>query len=672
METILAETENVRIGTYEATEEFADDHDDIISQLRQESDSAVGAHDGQLAEDIERLNNYYAGHLYGDEVDGKSKFVTREVYETIESIIPYLMKIFFSSDKAVVFDPEDEDDVAGAQQETEYVNWVFYRSNEGFKIGYNWIKDGLMNKIGYVKIARESPQTTTERYENLDAETLQATIADVESRAGDVEISILVEDTGGDPQATLVVRRVVGEEKTCVYNVPPEEIRVSDGDTDLRTARYVAHSSERTLSEIRAMGFEIDDDAGDNSDSNDLSSIKQDRHGDVSQLFSDDEGTGATRKVFFREEYLRVDRDGDGIAELWQFFRVGDEILSEKEVADCNIYSWSPIITPHRHVGGTPAEPMMDIQRLKSKTTRNLLDNHESINRGRYGVIDGEVNLDDLMANGPIVRMNFDGAVKPLPTPPLDQSAFQVLGYADSLGEKRSGVSERGQGLDPKMFNSNTAMGTAEIVMSSAEQKLELIARIFGETGLKQLFLGIHRMGLMSEPKQRKIRTNNGEFVSVNPREWRDRFDMGVTVGIGNGSKNQQMFQMQMIEQTMQTIVSGGGMGSLITPENIWNFAMEKVRVAGRKDGNLFFSNPEKAEPQGPTPEQELAELQKQLLIEELKIKQKEVEIDEAKVMLEAEQLEFEKQQHADENEFKLAELQVEIDQKRGVSIGES
>lgn len=650
---------------------------DVLSQLKHESANAVGAHDEILADRIEQLNDYYHGKPYGNEVDGRSQFVTREVYETIESIMPYLVKIFFSSDKAVIFDPSDEDDVMASQQETEYVNWVFYKDNPGFEVGYTWLKDGLMNKVGYVKATRETSEPRKEEYEN-QTETQVAKLA--ESLGDDFEgdLNVFEQDDG------LFTVEVIEEpqSKTVVCNIPPEEFSISEGDTRIQSARYVSHNSPRTLSEIRAMGFDIDDDVQDDGEHNSLSSIHQDRHEEVTDNLGqfDDIDKGASRTVILREEYLLLDRDKDGVNELWQFFRVGDTILHEEEVDERPYYSWSPIIVPHRHVGSTPADPVMDIQLLKSKVTRNLLDNQERINNGRFAVVDGQVNLDDLMSNSPlgIVRQNFQGAVQELPTPALDRSAFEVLGYADSLAEKRTGVSERGQGLDPKMFNSNTAASTAELVMSSAEQKLELIARTFAETGLKQLMLGIHKLGMQHEKPGKKIRTNNGVFIELNPREWRHRYDMNVTVGIGNGSKNQQMLQMQQIEQTVQSIAAAGGLGTIITPTNVWNLAMEKARVAGRKDGALFFTQPQSDEiDQGPSVEEQVKMAEIEIKKAQVEVQTKEADIKELDLALKARQLELEERLaelkeriHEDENAFKLAELKLETDQQRAVKVG--
>ena len=305
-------------------------HDEtLLSRLKRESETAIGAHEGLLSDQIKRLNDYYHGKEYGNEEQGRSQFITREVYETVESIMPYIMKIFFSSDKAAVFEPEDEDDVESAIQETEYVNWVFYKDNNGFKIGYDWVKDGLMNKVGYIKISRESPEPRTSSYKGKSPEEMALLASDLEEDfEGDVEA-----EQNEDGSFDVTITEIRGRDKTVIQNIPPEEFRISEGDVEPDEARYCSHDAPRTISEIRALGFDIEDDIAD-SDSDALSTLKTDRHDEISTIDLDTMDEGPGRLVILHEEYVRIDLDNDGIEELWQVFRVGDEIFSKELAGD--------------------------------------------------------------------------------------------------------------------------------------------------------------------------------------------------------------------------------------------------------------------------------------------------------------------------------------------------
>ena len=407
---------------------------------------------------------------------------------------------------------------------------------------------------------------------------------------------------------------------------------------------------------------------------------------DEGNLFSDNatKSDPSARTVSVSEEYTFLDVDDDGIAELIKTIRVGRNLLLNETVEVRPYYGWSAVMVPHRLHGMSAADLVMDIQLLRSKFFRNILDNQFLQNNGRYTVIDGQVNLDDIMESTPhgIVRQNFDGAVGVLPTPQLGPDAFNMLSYTDQLQERRAGVSERSAGLDPKAFNSNTTLGNTEIIMAAAEQKVELIARIFAECGLKELFMGLQRLGSFEKPGV-KIRTNNGSFIPINPEEWRERTDMTVTVGIGNGSKNQQVSQIGAIAATQQAVVSGGGLGTLVTPTNVYNLAIEQSKAVGRKDGSQFFTKPESDEiDKGPSVEEQikLAELKNDEVKIQIEAKeiQERLELSAAEQILNEQRLEFEKEelafkirQHEDENEFKILEAQIEINQQRAAKLGD-
>ena len=660
-------------------------NDEILEVIKQASQNAIGAHDGTLARDVEKAFDYYSGKLYGDEVEGQSQFVTRELFETIEGMMPYLMKVFFSNDQVCMFDPEDEDDVLSAKQETEYVNWVFYRQNNGFKIGYDWLKDALLSKIGVVKCVREGNFGPTKReYTNLTPEQVNLLLADLtpeEYRSSEIFVN-------EDSNSFDVI--ITGESKdhaTKIYVIPPENFRISEDAIDIEDALYTAEIYDKTISDIRRMGYEIKDDVSDSEPDAPTNQVTISRHEDIRVIsgaeLSNGISDGPNRKVSLRIEHVYLDIDKDGFTELVKIVRVGENILEVKEVESRPYVAWTPYIVPHRFHGFSVADIIMDIQRLNSQFIRNILDNQFLVNNGRYAVVDGQVNLDDLMnsVSQGIVRENFSGAVRVLPTSSLGADSFTILSYVDSLTEKRSGVSERSTGLDPRAFNSNTAMGTAEMVMAAAEQKLELIARIFADS-LKELMLKIHKLGLMFESPDVKIRTNNGEFIAINPDEWRNRNDMTITVGIGNGSKTQQMFQINQIMATQQAIISGGGLGTLVKPTNVYNLAIEQAKVLGRKDGNNFFSKPESDEvPKGPSPEEQIKLLEAQTkdfkVKSDAKAKEAELQLLAQKQLLEEEKLQLEKEKqaflekkHEDENEFKLLEAQMEMAQNRAILLG--
>lgn len=654
---------------------------EIIAALKDHHRTSVGGADGTLADQITESMEFYLGEPYGDELQGRSKHVTREVMETVEWMLPYIMELFFASDQAAVFAPESEEDIDAAEQETEYVNHIFYKSNPGFEIAYKWIKDALLQKNGIVKCYRKKEIISRkDKYENMTMEEA----ALLAQETGHKIIS-LEEKEGEQGTILLDIKVQVDQERsrTVIENVAPEEFRIEQGAKTLRDAIYVSQDTKTTISELKRQGLKVEDDISDDEDNLlDFNQVTQSRFADDNT----DEGLGGTaegvmREVTVKEEYVLLDVDGDGIAERWKVIRVGNTILDKEEVEEIPFHGWTPIMMSHKFYGLSIADLVKDLQHLKSQLYRNILDNQFIINNGRYSVVEGQVNLDDLLTSKPqgIVREKFKGAVSALPTPELGSRAFDVLAYTDHQIEKRSGVSERSSGSDPKQFNSNTTADLGNRVMTAAEQRTQLVARVFAETGFKSLLIAIHRLGLTFEDPGTKIRTNSGKFVTINPRDWKTRFDMTINVGIGNGSKSQQMFQLQVISDMMDRVVAGGGLGSIVTPTNVYNLAIEGVKTTGRKDPNLFFTRPEtdeipedepSVEDQAKMAEVQIKQMEAQIKAGELKIKEGELALDQQKLEFEREQLEFERQQHEDENAFKVAELKLEARQQRAVKLG--
>jgi len=662
------------------------DDEDLIDIVTRAAGEAIGPHEGDLERDSVKANNYYLGKLYGDEVEGRSEFVSREVFETVEWIMPYLVDVFFSGDQAAVFEPEDDDDVQSAEQETEYVNAVFYRQNKGFKIGYTWLKDGLLNKLAVVKAVREGCfGVRVESADNLTEDQVALRIAEL-----DPETLISSEVTQQkDNLFSLDLKFQESGNKTVIYNVPPESFRVSDTRDCISTAYYTGEFYKKSISELREMGYDVPDDISDESGVTDLSTLTDHRVSEVQSTLLDGRtdlrgSNPAAREVEVAEEYTFIDIDQDGFTELVKTVRVGKTLLDKSVVQARPYHAWSSIMVPHRLHGLSAADAVMDLQKLRSRLIRNMLDNQWRQNNGRYAVVDGEVNLDDLLVSTPhgIVRENFSGAVRALDTPTLGPDAFNMLGYTDTLMERRSGVSERSTGLDPRQFNSNTAATTAELVMTAAQQKIHLIARIFAEIGLKELFLGIHRLGLQFEHPGMKIRNNDGKFIALNPNAWRDRADMTIRVGTGNASKTQTALSMDRVMASQQAIIAGGGLGTLVTPTNVYNLAIDHAKALGRKDAARYFKQPESDEipDSGPSENDiklEEMRLEAQETQAKLEIEAQKLEIEAAKQILAEEKLELEKQRlefevrrHEDENEFKLLEAQIELEQGGPTKLG--
>jgi len=292
---------------------------------------------------------------------------------------------------------------------------------------------------------------------------------------------------------------------------------------------------------------------------------------------------------------------------------------------------------------------------------RNLLDNMYLTNNGRYEVVEGQANLDDLMTSRPggIVRVRTPGAVNPLTTPQLDQNSFNMLGYLDSIREERTGVNKNAMGLSEGALKSHqTATGVGQ-VMTAAQQKIELIARIFAETGMKQLAKSVYQLVQKYERPEKIVRLNN-KWITMYPHEWKDSLDCTAQVGLGFGNKDMNLFHLTRLGQTIQMIAQHPAAGMLITPKNVYNLVAEQVKAMGMKNVDDFITDPGDApvEQQGPSPEDQAKQMEAQLKAEELKVKLQKIQQESA---LKQQEMQMDAQLAQQELELKQQEAQVEM-----------
>ena len=296
------------------------------------------------------------------------------------------------------------------------------------------------------------------------------------------------------------------------------------------------------------------------------------------------------QEIEVMEVYIKVDFDGDGIAELRKVTYAGSDILDNEEVDFVPFCSICPIPMPHKFFGHSLADRAVDIQLIKSTVTRQILDNLYMTNSPRMGVVEGQVNLDDLLtvtANG-IVSMKNTQAIIPLTVPPTASQSFPLLEYLDSVQAKRTGVSDQMNGLSPDVLQNSTATAVA-MMQSSAAGKVELIARVFAETGVKDLFQKILQLLCKYQDKERIVRLR-GKYVSIDPREWTNGFDISINVGLGTGNKQEQMAMIAMVLGKQEEILKTVGINNpLVSLTNYRQTLGRFIEAAGFKDSNEFF-----------------------------------------------------------------------------------
>jgi hypothetical protein len=650
--------------------------------LEAEIEDSIGYVETETVEQRTKAINYYNRYDYGNEVEGRSRIVTGEVAEVVDGALPQLMRIFAGSDELGRFEPRMPGDEELAKQATELTNYVFFNDNDGVIILHNWMKDALLQKNGIVKYWwEEAEEPTKEEYKGLNAEELTLLFAD-----GEMElISQDTEEVGIDPMGmpilsyNVVIRKKKEVGRVCVENVPPEEFLIAKRDKSIKNARFVAHRTVKTRSDLIALGYPKDE-VDKMPSYNDLTYTPE-RVARFSQGEMPDETQTldfTMQEVEVFECYIRTDFDGDGIAELRKVTYAGDQIIDNEEADHIPFASICPIPMPHKFFGQSLADRAMDIQLIKSTITRQILDNLYLTNMPRVTALDGQVNLDDLLTSAPggVVRIKSQGAVQPLSVPPTASQSFPMLDYMDQVLQKRSGVTSMSQGIDPNILQNTTATAIAAM-QQAGSGRIEMIARIFADTGVKDLFSGIFHLLLKYQDKPRVVRLR-GKYVSIDPREWKNNYDVTVNVGLGTGSQDQKMAMAAMVMQKQEQILSTQGFANpLVTVGQYRNTLGKFIEAAGYKDSMEFFKEipPEldqqlsQPQPQQPMPNPAMDALMAQT--------QAQIEVDRAKALNDIEiakakaqaSIQLEREKAAANLELKTAEFQAEA-QLKAAQVG--
>lgn len=585
---------------------------ELKSILQAEIDDAIGYIETETVDQRKQALEAYLRQPYGNEVEGKSQIVTGEVAEAIDGALPSLVRIFTGSDNIVVFEPQGPQDEASAKQATDYCNWVFTKDNAGVAILHDWFKDALMQKNGIVKAYwQDKEDITKERYFDLSDDELAMLMSDesmeiVEQDTTEFPIYDPMGQPVFDPTGVqvmgathnVVVQKRKKSGKVTIENVPPEEFLISKKAKTIADSPFVAHRQMLTRSDLIAMGFnkkQVESLQMDDALAYTPERVARYSAGEQPYQVQTDDPSMQEIEVF--ECYIKTDINGKGIATLTQVFYASNEILQDEkgkemieEVDYVPFHSICPIPIPHKFFGNSLADRTTDLQLIKTTITRQMLDNLYLTNNARVVAVEGQVNLDDLLTStaGGVIRAKSQGAVQQLVVQNVAQAAFPMLQYLDTVQSKRTGVSDASQGLDPSILQNVTAAAVASMQQAGAG-KIELMARIFAETGVKSLFQGILHLLCKYQDKARVVRMR-GEFVEFDPRTWANQYDVSINVGLGAGNRQEQMAMLSMVlAKQEQLIAQYGPANPYVSPAQYRSTLGRMVEIAGFKDSSEFY-----------------------------------------------------------------------------------
>jgi hypothetical protein len=638
---------------------------ELVGILNNQISNATGGYTSTINDKKATALDYYMGdESLIDAEDGESSVITREVLENVERELGQQLKVFASGERVVQFDPTGEEDEEQAEQETDYVLHIYNKENNGFKISHDWIKSALIEKVSYVKVwVEENEETEVQTYTNLlDIELAQALDQDeVEALEHSERLINLngIETTVHD----IKIRVTEKKKRIKIAAVPGEEIGVArnHNELSLEDCHFVYHKPQGvTASDLIEAGFDkktVMELPGYSEAENELETSRNYSDDEATTLY--DEADASTREIEVYECYIRMDYDGDGIAELRKVTISGDKVLENEECDFIPFASLCPLPMPHKHVGLSYADMLMELQDVKTVLTQQILTNLYFTNLPELEVVEKQiVNIDDflLRKSGSLKRVTAPGTVNPLVVPFTAGASIPMLDVLDGMIERRVG---RSRPLDPEVLAKTTGMAFA-MGQEQDAQLSEKLARTFAETGFKELFGMIHELAIKNSDKEQIIRLRN-KYVPVNPTEWKHRENMTVVVGLGTGNQEKEATKLMALAEKQEAHLQMGS--PLVTMKNVYNTYAKLVERIGLKEPSLYFTDPESEEAQ----QTAMMQAQNQqpdpnmLLIQSnMQIEQDKRQVEREKAQLEAE-LKV-REQDLKERELALKEAQMQLD----------
>jgi len=594
----------------------AKDTREIEGILQDAIAQAVDFVESEITHDRIKAQRYFDGEVDIGYEDGRSRVVATKVRDTIRSVKPSLMRVFMSTAKPVEFVPRGPEDVAMAEQATEYMHYVF-NQNDGYRVLNDAFHDALVKKTGIIKAYWETKyRAEIFTYSDLTDEEYTMIVSgdEVTVLEHTVTTSISVDEMGAEielPVHDLKISRQMPEGRMRFDSVPPEEFFINSQARNIEDAYVVAHRTEMRVGELVEMGYDFEDvyDLDSLYGASDISEAEEiERRGYSQDDYEDQSGDPAMRNVAITEAYMKIDVDGTGVPVLHRFICGGSnyKLLDFEPADDIPFAVFEVDPEPHTFYGRSLAEIVMDDQDASTSILRGVLDNVAMTNNPRIGIVDGAVNIDDVLNNeiGAVVRMRQAGSVQELTVPFTAGQTLSALTYMDQLVENKTGVSRASMGLDPDAMQSTTKAAVQATIQAQAGQ-VEVMVRNLAD-GMKRLFKIMLHLHVKHTDEEQMMRMH-GQFIPVDPSVWNVDMDVSINVGLGTGREEEKMMALQQTLQIQQQIYQAyGPFNGMVSLTNIRNTLTDMMAAAGIRNSDRYYA------PITPEVEQQLLMLQQQ------------------------------------------------------------
>lgn len=631
--------------------------DDEIRALCEEEYRKAKPTDEVLAAQKLALQQYFLDPD-GNEEEGSSKVQDSTVRDSIEAALPILMDMFLSSDSPVIFRPSHEKDIDQAELETVFCQYVLLTQNPGILILLQWIKEALLLKNGYVKVFWDAlVNEEREDYQGLSQDELAALQAD-----DDYDILEAVEIPPMDPQGMLLFD-VAGKRRSDagqvrIINIPTDRVRVaaSWSSINLDCCPYVCHEEPCTRSDLLVDGFdpELVESLPTESSSVDSSDVSLYRRGN-DEFAGSDNSSDPSRDVLRRfEHYIRADRNGDGITELLKVTIIGEDggtVLDIEEVDGHAIIPTTPFILPHSSTGMSLAEFVGETQRIQTALLRQTMDNLYLTNNPGSAIDVKRVKNPEVLSQpriGMIIQKDGPEPIaETIGVPFMAEKSLLVMQAIDQKAEKKTGLSAETIGLDAEtLAKSTNFVGGA--VLNLSQLRMKLVMTTLCETGFKPLMLKVRELCMKNMSRQEMVELA-GKWVPIDPRNWREKRDTQIRVGVGSVMKAERQAVLNQIIGLQKEIVAtqGGIQGPFVTAQNIYNTLRDVERLTGTANVDRYFSDPANYTPPPEKPDvaTEALEIEQAKLAEkaqkdaaDVEIKHRELNLKEREVGIKEEQ----------------------------------
>lgn len=575
---------------------------DLLSLVRQEMVRSVGFdYDADLKADRERALNYYKGDVSADipTLPNRSKAVSSDVSDAVETLLPDLIEIFIGGDDVVAFIPQGANDVEPAKQETAYLHHVAFQDNAGFLNLYTAIKDALLLKQGIFHWEWE------EDVEDADEDFTGKNAIELHLASQDGQVSnVKAEKEGvdlrsGEQTYSFTVTKTKDRSKAKYWAIAPDDFAAAADTVNIADATYCVERQRPRVQDLIALGFneeKVRNLPAYGYTNDQITQQARDTVGEHSNNSSaSDDTSPELRQVEIRKHCIRVLGDKNEL-QLWCVYTDADATveLSSEEIESIPYAVGSPYLVAHRLIGRSLADLLIEVMKIKTALYRMCLDaGYFALNQRVEVAMDSanDFTISDLLRNEPSapVRSKNGQALRPLQAGPLNFDPYKAIEFFSTVAEGRTGVVRNAQGLNPDTLH-DTAKG-AMVLLSAAQKRTRMIARVLAETLIKPLFLGLH--GIIRENSQATREAQLlGKWVPVDPTKWAERNAMTVEVGLGAAGKDAEIAAMNQIQALQKAIVEGGGGGTLVTPENIYKSATDMAKKLGVKQPEEYFTDP--------------------------------------------------------------------------------